>query len=364
MHLTIVQEDAPRPEDIAALQAGLEEYNEQHAQPIDHRPLHLFLREHDGALMGGLLGETFWEWLHIGVLWVREELRGQGWGSKLLRAAEEEAIRRGCHNAFLDTMSWQALPFYQKHRYSLWGQLDDFPPGHKHHFVQKALAVQAQNMDTEEDSALCFFRALADDSRLRIVGLLAQRERSVDELADALRLRPPTVSHHLAKLAAAGLVSMRAVGTVHLYRLHVEGLTRLRRELLTPERMASAAVDDAAEPWDRAVLRASFEGERLKRIPASRKKRDVVLTWLAGRFDPGRRYSEQQVSEMLGRHHEDFATLRRELVDGGWLERDHGTYWLVGPESNDGGELLRITGEEGVRWRIANRVGRRRSASQ
>ncbi|MBV8086335.1 MAG: metalloregulator ArsR/SmtB family transcription factor [Chloroflexi bacterium] len=261
-------------------------------------------------------------------------------------------------------MSWQALPFYQKHGYSLWGELDDFPRGHKHHFVQKALVPAAEETKPGDGAALRFLRALADESRLKIVGLLAQGERSVDELAEALRLRPPTVSHHLTKLSDAGLVGMRRQGTLHLYRLEADALTRLSRELLTPDRMASVFDDASCNDWDRAVLYSSFEGERLKRIPASRKKRDVVLGWLAGRFEPGRRYTEQEVSAIIGRHHDDFATIRRELVDGGWLERDHGTYWLVDPDQHDGAELLRLKGEEGVRWRIANRVGRRRSAAE
>jgi len=70
--------------------------------------------------------------------------------------------------------------------------------------------------EEEQQAALQFFRALADESRLKIVGLLANGERGVDELADALKLRAPTVSHHLAKLREAGLVRMRAEGTVHL----------------------------------------------------------------------------------------------------------------------------------------------------
>lgn len=220
--------------------------------------------------------------------------------------------------------------------------------------------------EEEQQVALQFFRALADESRLKIVGLLANGERSVDALADALHLKAPTVSHHLAKLRDAGLVRMRAEGTVHLYRLDVQLLRQMSRDILTPERIASLADDEEGEAWDRKVLRQSFEGERLKQIPVSRKKRDVILNWLAGRFAPGTRYPEKEVNAIIARHHEDYATLRRELINGGWMERENGVYWLVdGDRQPRGGEeLVRLVGEEGVRWRIAHRVNRRTAADQ
>ncbi|HEY8291049.1 MAG TPA: metalloregulator ArsR/SmtB family transcription factor [Thermomicrobiales bacterium] len=213
--------------------------------------------------------------------------------------------------------------------------------------------------EEEQQIALRFFRALADESRLKIVGLLASGERGVDDLAGALRLKAPTVSHHLAKLREAGLVEMRAEGTTHLYRLDVNILRQMSREILTPERIASLVDDVEGDAWERTVLRRSFEGERLKQIPVSRKKRDVILNWLAGRFEMGRRYPEKEVNAIIKRHHEDSATLRRELIDGGWMEREGGVYWLVdGDQPPHGGELVRLVGEAGVRWRIAHRVNR------
>ena len=183
--------------------------------------------------------------------------------------------------------------------------------------------------EQDAQAALQFFRALADESRLKIVGLLATGERRVDELAAALRLKPPTVSHHLAKLREAGLVQMRAEGTVHRYRLDVEALRRLSKDLLTREHIASLADDASGDEFARKVLRQAFEGERLKQLPTVHKKRDVVLTWLAGRFEVGRRYPEREVNELLTRHYEDYATLRRALVDGGWMARAEGVYWRL-----------------------------------
>lgn len=174
-------------------------------------------------------------------------------------------------------------------------------------------------------------KALADESRLRILGLLASGERSVDELALLLGLRSPTVSHHLSRLREAGLVRMRTEGNVHLHTLERARLHALGEQLFAPDTLASIAEHSEGEAWQQKVLYHFFEGERLKEIPASRKKREVVLAWLAGRFEPGERYPERRVNEIIGRHHPDFATLRRELVGAGLMAREDGVYWRVGP---------------------------------
>ena len=179
----------------------------------------------------------------------------------------------------------------------------------------------------EFQELLRLFKALADQSRLRIVGILAGRECSVQELATMLAIREPTVSHHLAKLKEAGLVRMRAEGTSHLYWLDGEALRAANRALLTREKLATLVDDLDRDSWERSVFRAFFEGERLKEIPASRKKRQVVLEWLAARFEPGRRYPERLVNEIIKRHHPDSATLRRELIGAGLLAREAGVYW-------------------------------------
>jgi hypothetical protein len=188
--------------------------------------------------------------------------------------------------------------------------------------------------DDQLQPVLRFFKSLADASRLRMLGILAAGERSVDELATLLDLRAPTVSHHLAILRELGVVSMRPEGNVHLYRLDEDALRALSREVLSPERVASFADSIEAEAWERKVLRDFFEGERLKEIPASRKKRSVILRRLAHEFQPGTRYRETEVNEVLKRHHADPATLRRELVGAGLLQRTQSVYWRSVPESD------------------------------
>ncbi len=137
-------EEAPRPEDIGCVEAGLSAYNRLHAPDDGHRFLNVFVRTADGTRGGGLLGDTYWGWLYIRILWLDEKVRRQGLGERLLRAAEEEAVRRGCHHAHLDTMSFQALPFYEKQGYTVFGVLEDLPLGHRRIFLKKELAATGQ----------------------------------------------------------------------------------------------------------------------------------------------------------------------------------------------------------------------------
>lgn len=184
-------------------------------------------------------------------------------------------------------------------------------------------------MDDERlEQVLAFFKALADANRLRIVGLLAERERSVEELAALLALKPPAVSHHLSKLKEQALVRMRAEGTTHVYALDTERLHALNRAVLQQDQVAALADSVEGTTWERKVLRDFFDGERLKSIPASQNKRLVVLRWLAEQFPLDLRLSERDVNERLQRHHPDFATLRRLLVDQRLLARTpEGVYW-------------------------------------
>jgi DNA-binding transcriptional ArsR family regulator len=185
------------------------------------------------------------------------------------------------------------------------------------------------------DTLLDFFKAMADESRLRIVGLLGERELSVQELARALGLKEPTVSHHLAILKAQGLVTARAEGTTRWHALDKDALERLARRVLKP----MAEMPRKPQTFDTKVLKSFIaENGTLKSIPASRKKRTVVLRWLMRDFAAGRRYREAEVNEAIQSHHWDSATLRRELVGHRMLARKDRVYWrLPEAEWQDGG---------------------------
>ncbi|HZU66792.1 MAG TPA: metalloregulator ArsR/SmtB family transcription factor [Ktedonobacteraceae bacterium] len=179
------------------------------------------------------------------------------------------------------------------------------------------------------EALLQFFKVLADETRLKLLGILATREHSVEELAALLQLKAPTVSHHLARLKELNLVGMRTEGNIHIYRLNAEALRDTSKGLLSSEKMASLVDNVEGDAFERKVLKDFFEGTRLKEIPASRKKRSVILKWLAQQFEPGVRYSEAQVNEILQRYHPDSATLRREMIGEHLLQREQGSYWRL-----------------------------------
>jgi len=186
-------------------------------------------------------------------------------------------------------------------------------------------------MDRTE-TLLAFFKAMANESRLRIVGLLSARERSVQELARALSLTEPTVSHHLQVLKEIGLVTVRAEGVVRWHALNADTLSQLNRSLLEPGTVSSLAPRKGDA--DSRVLSAFLDAEsRIKSIPASRRKRYVILKWLVRKFEEGRRYPESSINETIQRHHWDSATLRRELIGHRMMAREKSVYWRL-PEGD------------------------------
>ncbi len=197
------------------------------------------------------------------------------------------------------------------------------------------VALADESAEARTTLLLRYLKTLADLSRLRILGTLATQERTVEELAELLGLSAPTISHHLARLRALGLVETRAEGVTRWNRLEVAGLERLAKMLATPEMVATLIADAEGATWERKTLRDFLDGERLKEIPAQLKKRQVILRWLAEQFAWEREYSEAEVNAILKRRHSDTAYLRRELVGAGLMARDHGRYWRTEPLSDE-----------------------------
>jgi GNAT superfamily N-acetyltransferase len=103
------------------------------------QPVAVLARDQRGGLVAGVVGTINWTWLHINLVWVSEALRRTGLGSRLLREIERVAAQRGCRRAHLDTFSYQARPFYERHGYRVFGTLEDYPPGHQRFFMEKEL---------------------------------------------------------------------------------------------------------------------------------------------------------------------------------------------------------------------------------
>ncbi len=134
----------PTDTDIRTVKQQLMVFNNQHAEPEHYQRLVLFVRDDSEKIVGGLLGYTHWRWLFVQNLWVAESIRSLGYGRKLMQYAEQEARTRGCQHAYLDTFDFQALGFYQKLGYEIFGQLDDYPPGHTKYFLQKRQLIDAK----------------------------------------------------------------------------------------------------------------------------------------------------------------------------------------------------------------------------
>jgi hypothetical protein len=182
---------------------------------------------------------------------------------------------------------------------------------------------------------LIALKALSDASRLRIVGVLAEgKPVSVEELARRLSLSPGTVVHHLNRLRAARLVESKPRRPYMDYSLRLgrlaeigAGLSQLDREQRGDESPADAPGWATAE--EAKVIRSFFDNGLLSSVPAQRSKRLMVLHQLAETvFERKRRYPEKEVNQRLGAVHPDPASLRRYLVDEGFMARKSGEYRL------------------------------------
>lgn len=180
------------------------------------------------------------------------------------------------------------------------------------------------------EDLLGFFKVLGEPNRLKIVGLLTHRPHTVQEVADRLGVGVSTASHHLARLADAGLVTARAESYYNLYALRTEVLTDLARTLLRDADARPRTDTEGLETFDRKVLDAFTTPDgRIKAFPVQEKKFLVLLRHVLKGFEPGVRYTEKRVNQILKNYNDDTARLRRALVDHRLMAREGGggKYW-------------------------------------
>ena len=125
--------------EIEFVRDALMQFNNKKVGADGHEPLNFVEYDEEKNIIGGIIGGTYWGWMYIDILWVHENHQKKGIGSKLLLEAENEAKKRGCHHVHVDTMSWQAPKFYQKHGYEIIGILPDIPKGNQKYLLQKTL---------------------------------------------------------------------------------------------------------------------------------------------------------------------------------------------------------------------------------
>lgn len=134
-----IMNNNPSKNEIDFIRKALFEFNSAIVGEDGYEPLNIIEQDAAGNIIGGILGGTYWGWMYIDILWVREDCRRKGLGSKLLIEAEKEAIRRDCHHVHVDTMSWQAPKFYEKHGYETIAILPDIPKGNQKYLLMKSL---------------------------------------------------------------------------------------------------------------------------------------------------------------------------------------------------------------------------------
>lgn len=140
MNYEIVLKEKTTAKDLAIIDDGISEHQERIFGKVARGGLLLLMKKPSGEVVGGVSG--FWNafgWLYVNSLWVSDDVRGNGYGKQLMERIEAEAVGRGCKNAYLNTMSFQAPEFYKKLGYTVFGELEDFPTGHSRIFLRKSL---------------------------------------------------------------------------------------------------------------------------------------------------------------------------------------------------------------------------------
>ncbi len=198
-------------------------------------------------------------------------------------------------------------------------------------------------MDRKE--SLAILKALADETRLELLHFLQKRPGYGEELAAQLKLTASTVSFHLNKLEQAGLVWKKKEQYYSVYALNDERLNATVRDFFTYDDPPRAVHDTRLEAYRRKVLASFFRNNVLVQLPTQKKKRLIVLGHFARKFTPGVVYSEKEVTATITAQYADYCTIRRELVDEGFLERSGQEYRRIGAGVNATDEHI-TTGKE------------------
>lgn len=181
------------------------------------------------------------------------------------------------------------------------------------------------DIQNKNEYAIRLFKALGDESRLRIVQMLLRDDSYVELIASRLNLTSATVSHHLKKLEEAGLVECSRTQFYMIYRLNRAVLSDTIESLVAAEK--EIVDDDTA--YREKIIGSFIVNDRLTNLPAQRKKREIILRYIAESFPKKESYTEKEVNENILRFNEDYCTIRREMISFGIMKRENGTYWLL-----------------------------------
>jgi hypothetical protein len=175
-----------------------------------------------------------------------------------------------------------------------------------------------------------FHKALGDLTRVRIIALLQQGQLSGQEIASKLSLKPPTITHHMSKLREVGLIKERRDKNTIYFTLNTKILEMSAKAIFTVGTGGDSNMEMSVTESERSSIITNFftkEG-KLKIYPAQRKKKLVVLAHMVKGLEFGRVYQEKEINEYLKDFHEDYATLRRELIMCQYMYRENNRYEL------------------------------------
>lgn len=191
------------------------------------------------------------------------------------------------------------------------------------------------NAAEQFEHLLKFFKVLGEPNRLKIIGLLTEKPRTVEQLAELLDVGVSTASHHLARLTDAGLAEARSEGYYRIYSVKTDVITSMARTLLQETERPTPHADAELPDYDRKVLATFLTPEgRIKAFPTQEKKNRVLIRHVLKAFEPGVRYPEKRVNQILANFNIDTARLRRELVVYKLMAREGGggKYWRIDTE--------------------------------
>lgn len=175
-------------------------------------------------------------------------------------------------------------------------------------------------------NAIDIFKCLSDNSRLKIINSLMIEPMYVELLAERLKLSTSTISFHLKKLLDANIVSCRKEQYYTVYSLNEEILSMNLKELITDNRKEEEILNQREEKYREKVLNSFFKYDKLIEIPVQKKKRQIVLEKIVESFEKNREYTEKEVNLIIADFHDDFCTIRRDLVGFDLMGRNNGIY--------------------------------------
>lgn len=175
-------------------------------------------------------------------------------------------------------------------------------------------------------NAIEIFKCLSDNSRLKIINSLMIEPMYVELLAERLKLSTSTISFHLKKLLDANIVSCRKEQYYTVYSLNEEMLSMNLKDLITDNRKEEEILNQREEKYREKVLNSFFKYDKLIEIPVQKKKRQIVLEKIVESFEKNREYTEKEVNLIIADFHDDFCTIRRDLVGFDLMGRNNGIY--------------------------------------